>query len=223
MKKAKIYSPSFLELSSGTSSTSTIQSQEKDDYDDDDGQETDHHNSNSNSNKESKTETTQTTHNEESKETSSDNSDSHHEDGHSNNSDSTTENSDTQDNSEGISPDIDHQINLVELNSERKSKKKARKNTSDYIYSKPKDLDPGQIQKMQIFRNTKMNDLQKSHTWNPAPSEMIIEQYNKGAASMGKTNTDEFVTFLGYLRDASFRASKIIAAGEGKKLEKLAK
>jgi len=76
---------------------------------------------------------------------------------------------------------------------------------------------------MQIYRNTKMKELQKTHTWSPSPRESISEKFNKNSASLGKKNTDEFVAFLGYLRDASFRASKVIALNEAKKLKQQSK
>ena len=63
-----------------------------------------------------------------------------------------------------------------------------------------------------------MKELQKSHTWAPAYTETINEKFNKNSAAFGKPNTDEFVTFLGFLRDASFKASKVIAKNNEKKL-----
>lgn len=68
-----------------------------------------------------------------------------------------------------------------------------------------------------------MNELQKEHQWETAPSEIITEKFNKNQSSGGKGNTDEFVSFLGFLRDASYRASKVIAAADAKKLDSLVK
>ena len=69
-----------------------------------------------------------------------------------------------------------------------------------------------------------MKELQRAHTRTPAYRETIAEPFNKNAAAYGKKNTDEFVTFLGFLRDASYRASKVIAKNDEKKLlEKISK
>jgi len=93
------------------------------------------------------------------------------------------------------------------------------------VYSKPKidSLKPDDLQRMRIYRNTKMKELQKTHTWSSSPRESISEKFNKNAASLGKKNTDEFVSFLGYLKDASARASKIIALNDAKKLKQQSK
>lgn len=117
-------------------------------------------------------------------------------------------------------------INFTEVTSkskastERKINSEKRKLTmQDYIYSKPgNSYEAADLQRMQIFRNSKMKDLQKEHTWNHASRESIKEKFNQHAASLGKSNTDEFVTFLGFLRDASFRASKVIAVEENRKM-----
>jgi hypothetical protein len=116
---------------------------------------------------------------------------------------------------------------FTELNSrsqtDRKEGKK-KKTIADFVYSKPKDnFEEADLNRIQIFRNTEMNDLQKTHTWEPAPAESIDEKFNKNSASLGKKNTDEFVSFLGFLRDASYRASKMIAKNEEKKLLDAAK
>jgi hypothetical protein len=114
----------------------------------------------------------------------------------------------------------DENINFTELESlsERKGKKK-KKTIKDYVYSQPKDTyEATDVNRMKIFRNTQMNEIQKSHTWTTAPSETVTEQFNRNAAAYGKPNTDEFVTFLGFLRDASYRASKVIAKNDEKKL-----
>jgi hypothetical protein len=116
-------------------------------------------------------------------------------------------------------------INFAEVNSnsqsesELKTERKKKKKISDYVYSKPNEsMGPDMMNTMKIFRNTQMKELQSRHTWAPSPRESINEKFNKNAASLGKTNTDEFVTFLGFLRDASYRASKIIAENDEKKL-----
>jgi hypothetical protein len=120
----------------------------------------------------------------------------------------------------------DDNINFTELESlsERKGKKK-KKTIKDYVYSQPKETyEDTDVNRMKIFRNTQMTEIQKTHTWTTAPSETVNEKFNRNAAAFGKPNTDEFVTFLGFLRDASYRASKVIAKNDEKKLlEKLSK
>ena len=63
-----------------------------------------------------------------------------------------------------------------------------------------------------------MKELQKEHTWIPASRESINETFNKHASSLGKANADEFVSFLGFLRDASFHASEVIKADEERRM-----
>jgi hypothetical protein len=77
--------------------------------------------------------------------------------------------------------------------------------------------------KADIFIQNQMNKLQKSRTFKQSNRENIYEAFNKGSASLGKHNADEFVSFLGYLRDASSRASQLLAKKEQQKLMKLIK
>jgi len=101
-----------------------------------------------------------------------------------------------------------------------------RKDTSkkNLLYNKPKENRSNlEMQRAEIFRNTQMANLQSSRTFKHSSRENINESYNKGSASLGKANADEFVSFLGYLRDASSRASQLIAKKEEKKLAKLIK
>jgi hypothetical protein len=114
------------------------------------------------------------------------------------------------------------ELNSLSKNGRKGEKKK--KTIADFVYSKPKDnFEEADLNRIKIFRNTEMNDLQKTHTWEPAPTESIDEKFNINSASLGKKNTDEFVSFLGFLRDASYRASKMIAKNEEKKLLEMAK
>ena len=109
--------------------------------------------------------------------------------------------------------------NLIEK--EKEDGKKKKKTLSDFLYSKPKQIPSSDNQRISIYRNGIMNDLQKSHTWKVAPRENVSDQtFSKTAASFGKTDSDEFVSFLGYLRDASNKASKLIAQHDSKKIER---
>ena len=111
--------------------------------------------------------------------------------------------------------------NLIEKDKEDKKKKKT---LADYLYSKPKQIPTSDNQRISIYRNGIMSELQKSHTWKVAARENVSDQqYSKTSASFGKTNSDEFVSFLGYLRDASNKASKLIAQHDSIKIEKTLK
>ena len=115
------------------------------------------------------------------------------------------------------------EMNLLEKNLESKSMDD-KKVIKDLVYNKPNDNRSNlELQRAQIFRNTQMADLQSTHTYKQASRENINEAYNKGSASLGKQNADEFVSFLGYLRDASSRASQLIAKKQEQKLAKLIK
>lgn len=115
------------------------------------------------------------------------------------------------------------EMNLLEKNLERKSMDNKKK-IKDLVYNKPKDNRSNlELQRAQIFRNTQMANLQSTHTYKQSSRENINEAYNKGSASLGKQNADEFVSFLGYLRDASSRASQLIAKKQEIKLAKLIK
>jgi len=115
------------------------------------------------------------------------------------------------------------EMNLLETNLESKNMDE-KKHIRDLVYNKPNDNRSSlELQRAQIFRNTQMANLQSTHTYMHASRENINEAYNKGSASLGKENADEFVSFLGYLRDASSRASQLIAKKQEKKLAKLIK
>ena len=111
------------------------------------------------------------------------------------------------------------EINLLQTNFKTQENKLKKK---DLVYSKPKEnRDSMDNQKAKIFRNTQMEKLQNTHTFRQAERENINEPFNKGRSALGKNNADEFVSFLGYIRDASFRASRIVSKKEEKRLEKL--
>jgi hypothetical protein len=115
------------------------------------------------------------------------------------------------------------EMNLLEKNLENKANDD-KKLIKSLVYNKPNDNRSNlELQRAQIFRNTQMANLQSTHTYRQASRENINEAYNKGSASLGKQNADEFVSFLGYLRDASSRASQLIAKKQEQKLAKLIK
>ena len=112
------------------------------------------------------------------------------------------------------------EVNLLEKNMMSSLKKK--KNKKDVLFNKPKDdKTKADKEKTQIFRNMQMAKLQQRHTFTQANRENIDEKFSHGKASKGKENADEFVSFLGYLRDASFQASQLIARKEEQQLAKI--
>lgn len=114
------------------------------------------------------------------------------------------------------------ELNLLQTKMESELRKDTNK--KNLLYNKPRENRSNlEMQRAEIFRNTQMANLQSSRTYKHSSRENINESYNKGSASLGKPNADEFVSFLGYLRDASSRASQLIAKKEEKKLSKLIK
>jgi hypothetical protein len=108
------------------------------------------------------------------------------------------------------------EVNLLEKNMRKKRKKE------DVIFNKPRpDNSKADKEKTQIFRNMQMAKLQSRKTFTQSNRENIDEKFSHGKASMGKENADEFVSFLGYLRDASYKASQLIARKEEQQLSKL--
>ena len=109
------------------------------------------------------------------------------------------------------------EINLLETNMLKKKKDK-----KDVIFNKPRpDKTKADKEKTQIFRNMQMAKLQATKTFTQSNRENIDEKFSHGKASMGKDNADEFVGFLGFLRDASFKAAELIAQKESNALSKL--
>lgn len=126
------------------------------------------------------------------------------------------------------------ELNLLEKNLSRKNSEnldiskgllsKKRKSNKDFVYNRPRpDKTKDDKEKTSIFRNRQMTKLQNRKTFQQANRENISEKYSLGKASLGNDNVDEFVSFLGYLRDASFKASQLIAKKEEEKLAMLLK
>jgi hypothetical protein len=103
------------------------------------------------------------------------------------------------------------------------SLKKNKKNKNSNLREKPSNNNnkPIDNEKVSIFRNMQMVKLQKRHTLQQSNRENIDEKYSKGMASKGNEKADEFVSFLGYLRDASFKASQLISKKEEQQLAKI--
>lgn len=119
------------------------------------------------------------------------------------------------------------ELNLLEKNmSKAKAKNQVRKSSIRLMKkdaAKPKVAAPPKIseEKTAIFRNMQMVKLQNHHTFSHANRENIDEKYQHGTASKGNEKADEFVSFLGYLRDASFKASQLISKKEEQQLSKI--
>merc|ERR1712032_1712127 len=112
----------------------------------------------------------------------------------------------------------------VSTRANMKAEKKKKPSKKDIVFNKPKpDKTKADKEKTLIFRNMQMAKLQGRHTFSQAARENLEEKFSHGKASQGKDNADEFVSFLGYLRDASFKASQLIAKKEEQQLAKLLK
>jgi hypothetical protein len=121
-----------------------------------------------------------------------------------------------------LSSENDKELSLLQKNMSL-SKSRAtfmalKKNKKDK--DKKKET-PKNDEKTAIFRKMQMGKLQDSHTFTQSNRENIDEKYSRGMASRGNEKADEFVSFLGYLRDASFKASQLISKKEEQQLNKI--
>jgi hypothetical protein len=84
----------------------------------------------------------------------------------------------------------------------------AVKQDTSILYNAPaKKLDSAMKDKVKILREKYMRELQKSHVWTPSRSEREKEGFNKIKSQQGNKNADLFVSFLGYIRDTSYKRS----------------
>ena len=63
------------------------------------------------------------------------------------------------------------------------------------------------LDKIKIIRENKMRELQKTHVWSPSRNERLKEGFNKIKYQQGNKNADLFVSFLGYIRDTTYKQS----------------
>jgi len=82
------------------------------------------------------------------------------------------------------------------------------KQDTDIVYNKPTKKFEGQmLDKIKILRENSTRALQKTHVWTPAKSERQNETFNKTKYQQGNKNADLFVSFLGYIRDTTYKQS----------------
>jgi len=72
------------------------------------------------------------------------------------------------------------------------------------MYLKKKRMKASDQLRNKLFRIGKINELQKNHQWRSGVKEGMSGRFNKLVASQGNKNADEFVSFLGFLRDNSY-------------------
>jgi hypothetical protein len=61
------------------------------------------------------------------------------------------------------------------------------------------------------FRLQLMKKLQNNHTWSQSPDERMDQHFNKDSALKGSIlNPDEFIAYIGFLKDSSYKANNII-------------
>lgn len=92
-------------------------------------------------------------------------------------------------------------------------KEKKKKSITDIVYSKPILYKGDNLSRIGVFRQAKMNELQSNHHWKPS----LDEGMNGNFRAEDKKNSDHFISFLGFLRDSSRKASKNINELELKK------
>jgi len=90
-----------------------------------------------------------------------------------------------------------------------------------FLYSKPTDkFEPQMMEKIKILRENSMRSLQKSHVWHHAKSELQKEAFNKKKYQQGNKDADLFVSFLGYIRDTTYKQSPALFDKIKKKFSK---
>ena len=88
----------------------------------------------------------------------------------------------------------------------KKPKKKKTKQIDELKYLKKK-RNSGKSVKLKLFRIGKLNELLNNHHWKQSRSEGMTGQFSKAVASQGNKNADEFVSFLGFMRDSSYKGN----------------
>jgi hypothetical protein len=82
--------------------------------------------------------------------------------------------------------------------------KKKKRSITDIVYSKPTVYKGDGMNRIGVYRQAKMNELQSNHHWKPSLSEGMNSKFRVE----NKNNADHFISFLGFLRDSSRKASK---------------
>lgn len=92
--------------------------------------------------------------------------------------------------------------------SEAKNKSTTTGVDKSIVYNAPQDkFNTQQMDKIKILRENSMRQLQKTHVWTPAKAERQHERFSKIKYQQGNKNADLFVSFLGYIRDTSYKQS----------------
>lgn len=99
-------------------------------------------------------------------------------------------------------------IIFAEVSSKAKATSFAPAKTDSTLYNPPAASFPQQkMDKINILRENSMRSLQKNHVWTPSKSERKNEVFSKTKYQQGNKNADLFVSFLGYIRDTSYKQS----------------
>jgi hypothetical protein len=99
-----------------------------------------------------------------------------------------------------------HQLNSNSQNNvEKKKGKKKEIDKLKYLKRKRKDSD---LVRMKLFRIGKMNELQKTQQWRQSRGEGMYGKFSKIVAQQGNKKADEFVSFLGFMRDSAYRGNQ---------------
>jgi hypothetical protein len=110
-----------------------------------------------------------------------------------------------------LSKGLDKKIPIIFAEVSSKSKATAAAapaKTDSTLYNPPAASFPQQkMDKINILRENSMRSLQKNHVWTPSKSERKNEVFSKTKYQQGNKNADLFVSFLGYIRDTSYKQS----------------
>ena len=61
--------------------------------------------------------------------------------------------------------------------------------------------------RIKLFRISQINKIQSNHHWSQSKRESMKGKYSRSTASRGNKNADPFVSYLGFLRDSSFKGN----------------
>jgi hypothetical protein len=83
------------------------------------------------------------------------------------------------------------------------------------LKNKNKEIDDKKID-YHSFRSFQMSKLQQKHTWYTAIKERMNDNFTTDKISQNRQG-DEFISYLGFLKNSSYKANKVI---NEKKMEK---
>ena len=110
-----------------------------------------------------------------------------------------------------------NQIENTNLNGTDRQEKGKLIDRIKYLQRKRKKSD---LVRMKLFRIGKMNEIQKNKRWRHSRPEGVKARFSKIIASQGNKNADEFVSFLGYIRDSTYKGSQNVYESDNERFFK---